>query len=68
MGAVFERILAINCIIKEIKLFARRACSFSLLMSSKEKILSAYICVRLRLIENLNLCLSAIHLRPIKLS
>jgi hypothetical protein len=32
-----------------IKLYAQRACSFSLLRSSKEKILSAQVCVRLRL-------------------
>jgi len=48
----FVIIIATNYIIKELKLFARRACSFSLLRSSKEKILSAYICVRLRLIKN----------------
>ena len=50
----FVVIIATNHIINEIKLFALRACSFSLLMSSKEKIPSAYICVRLRLIKNLN--------------
>jgi len=42
--------MATNYILKE-KLFARRACSFSLLRSSKEKELSAHICVCLRLIK-----------------
>jgi hypothetical protein len=34
------------------KLLARRACSFSLLRLSKEKVLSAHVCVRLLLINS----------------
>ena len=66
---VFDNVMDSYHILKEIKLFARRACSFFLLRacrgearqtedgSSKKKILSAHICVRLRLNESINLCL-----------